>query len=196
MNLIGQDYKRYLMFVEERDYAFADPPWNFEDNERPDFIRNQIVYERWNNQEGLKCLFNFLKVKYLFLWCPNALLKEVLSFDSKDYIYKTIITWVKLTSKGNLFYGLGNSFRNCTEQLLFYVHKGVKPLRSSLRNIIYEKSGKKTQKPKIGERELMTELIHKGFNEGIYLFSGENVSLFSDLDIDLVDIIFDKRKKV
>lgn len=188
MQLINKDYRKFLNELPKGDYAIADPPWDFNDSKNPAVLKHQVLYERWKN-EDVDLIFEKFDVSYIFLWVPNSLLKEVLVRDSKEYVYKTVITWKKLTKTGKTFYGLGNHFRNSTEQLLVFVRKGAKTLRNSRRNIVEEIAGKRTIKPKIFEKELVSFLNDKGF-KGYYLFSGDETDCFKEFNIDLIDIIF------
>lgn len=197
MNLVGQDYRKYLHETKDRDYIILDPPWSYNDNENPSILDNQVNYFRWS--DNVKCVEEIFKIcncSYLFLWTTNSLLKEVLSCNTNDYIFKSIITWVKKTSQNNTHYGLGSYFRNSTEQLLVFVKKGCKPLRSAKRNLIEEYGGKRTRKPKFFETQLFLELEQKGYRKGAYIFSGEEDIAFEPFDIDLVDICFSLERQV
>ena len=76
---------------------------------------------------------------------------------------------IKLTSKDSLFYGLGNTFRNCVEYVAIFQKSGCPVLRLSERNVIFEEVGKRTIKPKNWERNLVTILSNKHLN-GVYIF--------------------------
>jgi N6-adenosine-specific RNA methylase IME4 len=193
---IKSDYIDYLKTATEKDFAIVDPPWDYNDKENP-AISNNLTYSRWDNVQGLNTLFSLLNTKYLFLWCTNSMIEEVFKVNFNNYIYKTIITWVKETPHKKLHYGLGNTYRNCTEQLLVFSNKKEKPLRSSLRNCYIdtgwfkEVSLSRTQKPKDFEVCLIKDLVTKGLKQGVYLFSGPNVDVFNsieNLELECVDI--------
>lgn len=189
MNYIQKDFKDYINNMDFKDYSIIDPPWRY--NDIPPCVTNkQLTYSLWNdNYENLNFIFNKIKTNYLFLWVTNSMLDIVFkSFHSQQqFIYKTCVVWNKLTSKGNLFYGLGNTFRNSTELLLVFQKEKCKPLRLNFRTSIYEESKKRTIKPKIFESQLINELNKKGF-KGTYIFCGYDI-LKLNLDIDCVDII-------
>lgn len=185
MKKLSCDYK-------EVDYSnfevlLCDPPWDYNDK-NPSVSKKQVIYKRWNNKEGLEFLFN-LSANYLFLWTTNSMLEQVFKIDYNKYgwEYKQILTWLKLTSKGNISFGLGNNFRNCTEQLLLFVRKGSKPLRLNKRNFLKEISNKRTEKPKSFELELIEFLESKGLN-CCYIFSGFSIDIFEKTNLTVVDI--------
>jgi N6-adenosine-specific RNA methylase IME4 len=99
-----------------------------------------------------------------------------------NYEYKTCVTWLKTTKYGKYAYGLGNSFRQCTEQLLIFDRRGVKPIRSSLRSIVVALRCPRTRKPKNFETSLANFMVNSGLS-GCYLFSG------APMDEDLLSII-------
>ncbi len=186
MKQIHADYKDFLKEEVIYDYAIVDPPWSYDDI-RPKLKINQLSYNLWDNTD-LNLIFDKINAKYLFIWVTNSMIENVFNSDFKTYKYKTLVTWSKLTTKGNLFYGLGNHFRNNTEHLMLFTNKKVKPLRSSKRNLIVEACGKRTQKPKTFESALISEFENKGMS-GLYLFSGDCI-MFNDFNIDCVDINF------
>lgn len=185
MRKIKQDYQAFLESLDGKvyDYAIIDPPWRY--NDMPKKLEKQLSYDLWESND-LSHIFNGLDVNYLFIWVTNSMLLDVFRSDFGSYNYKTIITWSKLTSKGNLFYGLGHHFRNNTEHLMLFTNKKVKPLRCSMRNFFQEPAGNRTVKPKKFEASLIGELQSKGFR-GCYIFSGP-CDVFEDFDIDCVDV--------
>lgn len=102
---------------------------------------------------------------------------------NKNFKYKTILTWVKLSNKGNLLYGMGYTLKNCSEQMLVLSRPKAKPLRLVIKNVVIDKIYKRTLKPKSKEKEIVGALTSKGMN-GIYIFSGGELDF-----IDTVDII-------
>lgn len=179
-----EDFKSWLEeHQDKKEYAFGivDPPWSYNDSHRPALITNQLTYKLWNNSD-LNLIFEKLSVDYLFLWCTNGMLPEAFQANSCSFVYKTCLTWCKLTSKNHLAFGLGNHFRNCTEQLLLFVRKGAPTLRLSDRTIIFEPKGVRTLKPKVFERHLVEALNAKGL-QGVYIFSGGNLDFIDSVDI-------------
>jgi len=71
--------------------------------------------------------------------------------------------------------------------MLFSIDK-AKPLRLATRNLFEARSGKRTQKPKNWESDLVF-LLEKSNLKGSYIFSGPSLSLFNKFDIECVDII-------
>ena len=169
-----EDYKQFLNNISSKySYIILDPPWNYDDKP-PAVTRNQLTYNLWENTE-LKEIFNTSNINHIFLWSTNNMLP--LCFDAAkntEFEFKTLVTWVKSTHKDNLFYGLGNTFRNCTEQLLVFSRKGVTPLRLPLRTAILAESGDRTGKPKAFERDLIEHLTQKGL-KGIYIYFQEEI---------------------
>lgn len=193
MKYIQKDYKSYIMDMEFKDYSIIDPPWSYDDKP-PALLNNQLTYTLWNdNYNDLKFIFENIKTNYIFLWTTNSLLdvvfKSFLDNKNKQFVYKSCLTWNKLTENGSLFYGLGNTFRNSTELLLVFQNNECKPLRLDFRTSILEKCGKRTVKPKKFESDLINELNKRNF-KGCYIFSGYNIS---NLDIECIDI-FDKNE--
>lgn len=182
---IGTDYSSFEVSTPG---LIIDPPWEY-DSKHPFIQYEQVTYSRWKEPEGLDWIFSQRNVQYLFLWTTNSKLIDVLRADHKQFVYKQCITWVKTTSKGNPTFGLGNNFRNCTEQLLLFVRKGCKPLRIAERNLIIAESGKRTCKPKEFELHLVSLLEEKGI-DSTYVFSGPNVDCFRDTNLVCVDSCF------
>ena len=185
----------YMDFIKEhgRDYEYVilDPPWKFR-NTPPAVFKGQLTYTLWNdNVKDLNWILNNIDAKYVFIWTCNSILNEM--FDAivdTPYVYKTIVTWVKETSKGNVFYGLGNTFRNSTEQLMVFQRistskRPVKALNLTMRNVVFAPAGTRTIKPKAFEAELIENLNLKNL-KGVYIFSGGTTP---ELKIDTNDII-------
>ena len=172
--------------INDTQYGFAiiDPPWNYDDKP-PAVMEKQLTYELWDNMK-LVDIFQKLDVKYMFMWVTPSMLPVLFNCHTEsgsDYEYKTILPWIKTTSKDNLLYGLGNTFRQCCEYLVVFQKHGTPVLRFADRAIIIEESGSRTVKPKIFERELVKKLNDKGLN-GVYIFSGGNLDF-----IDCVDVV-------
>lgn len=183
----NMDFETWLnQNVNKYDYAIIDPPWNYDDKP-PSVTNNQLTYNVWENLK-LRDIYVKLDVDYIFLWVTTQMLP--LMFDcckNTKYEFKSLIPWIKLTSKDSLFYGLGNTFRNCVEYVAVFQKSGCSVLRLSERNIIFEEVGKRTIKPKNWERNLVSILSNKHLN-GVYIFSGGNLDF-----IDCVDIVQDTK---
>lgn len=191
MKKINRDYRDYILDMEKKEIVFIDPPWKYDDIQ-PGLRNQQLTYSLWENEVGIDFVFKNIKTDYLFLWCTNSMLEIVFRANHYSYKYKSMLTWVK-TTKNGIAYGLGNSFRNCTEQLLLFTNKKTKPFRSKMRNLHMSNGMKRTIKPKELELKVIEHLILKSNNTDIpisYIFSGLEIDLFQHLNIDCVDIAF------
>ena len=187
MKIYAVDYKEYIKNMEEKDVVLVDPPWNYDD--KPLKVRKQLNYSLWDNDVGF--LFENVKTKYLLIWTTNSFIEKVFHdyFGSAhEFEYKTIITWVKVTKRNKIFYGLGNHFRNATEHILVFAKKKVRPIRLPIRNVFLAKTGERTIKPKKFEVSLFKEFEKKNYKKFAYIFCGCEVKCFQNFDIDLVDI--------
>ena len=106
----------------------ADPPWRFQ-NRTGKVAPEHTRLSRYSTM-GLEDIAN-LRVKdviaekaHLYLWVPNALLKEGLYvMESWGFKYKTNIIWHKIRKDGEPDgRGVGFYFRNVTELVLFGTH--------------------------------------------------------------------------
>lgn len=176
-----EDFKKFLKRNLRFDYAIIDPPWNY--TSKPLAVMyNQLTYNLWDN-EDLQLFFNQLNVDYIFLWVTNSFIpKAIEAAKGSDFNYKTIFTWVKTTSKNNLAWGLGNTFRNCTEHIIVFQRKKSKCLNLNIRNCVLANTGKRTLKPKSFERALVDKLTEKNMR-GIYIFSGGELDFIDSVDV-------------
>lgn len=177
-----QDFKTFISEMPHYDFAIIDPPWNYYSKPYA-VMRNQLTYNLWDNKD-LEYIFNNIDCDYLFIWVTNSMIPELFEYSKNSmFVYKTLFTWVKTTSKNNIAYGLGNTFRNCTEHIAVFQKKKSKPLNMNIRNCILAEKGKRTVKPKNIEK-LIVDIMHEKNKSGVYIFSGK------DLDfIDCVDIV-------
>ena len=191
MNIVKKDWKEYLKDNNFFDYLIADPPWRFDD--KPPKVDGQLSYSLWDdNKKCLNEMFDNAKSKHYLIWIPTSLLPDLISVVAKrdDLDFKTLLTWVKTTSKGKIHYGLGHTLRNSTEQLAFVSSKGNKPMRLNIRNVYHGKTKPRTGKPRELEKILVSNIDLEKNKKGVYLFSGsEDLDIFMDFNIDLVDII-------
>ena len=176
-----QDFKKYLENQGDYDYAIIDPPWNY-DSKPTAVMVNQLTYDLWDNAD-LKKVFEQLNVNYIFLWVTNSFIPNaILAAEGTEFKYKTICTWVKLTVKDHLFWGLGNTFRNCTEHVMVFQKDKAPCLNLNIRNCVMAQASKRTIKPKLFEKGLV-EILNKKDLKGIYLFSGVELDFIDSLDI-------------
>lgn len=92
-----------------------------------------------------------LPKSHLYMWCPNALIREGLEImRAWGFTYKTNIVWLKIRKDGGPDgRGVGFYFRNVTELILFGVKGGLRtkdPGRSQV-NIIQTRKEEHSRKP-------------------------------------------------
>jgi N6-adenosine-specific RNA methylase IME4 len=92
-----------------------------------------------------------LPQSHLYLWCPNALLKEGLDImRTWGFTYKTNIVWYKVRKDGGPDgRGVGFYFRNVTELVLFGVRgrmRTLAPARSQV-NVLVKRKREHSRKP-------------------------------------------------
>jgi site-specific DNA-adenine methylase len=58
MKIFSEDYKNYIRNMDEKDLVIIDPPWSYNNKIMRD---TQLSYSLWDNDEGLKLIFNELK---------------------------------------------------------------------------------------------------------------------------------------
>ena len=174
------DFQEFLDSDTSRyDYAIIDPPWNYDD--KPPSIENQLSYSLWDNMK-LSDIFDKLSVKYIFLWITSSMLPVMFEcLNNTKYVYKTLIPWIKTTTNDTLFYGLGNTFRNCVEYVAVLQTMDAPVLRLQQRNVIIAPTGKRTLKPKFWEESLCQTVSDKGLT-GVYIFSGGELEFIDSVD--------------
>lgn len=134
----------------------ADPPWEF--NNRTGKIapeNKRLKRYKTMNLENIKSLpIDRISSKrsHLYLWVPNALIKEGLEvMESWGFKYKTNIVWHKIRKDGESDNGgVGFYFRNSTELLLFGIKglnaRTLKPGRTQI-NFIKSRKREHSRKP-------------------------------------------------
>jgi N6-adenosine-specific RNA methylase IME4 len=92
-----------------------------------------------------------LPQSHLYLWCPNALLREGLEvMRGWGFTYKTNIVWLKVRKDGGPDgRGVGFYFRNVTELILFGVKGKLRTLPAGRRqvNVIVTRKEEHSRKP-------------------------------------------------
>ena len=181
-NHFNIDFEEFLdTNVNQYDYAIIDPPWNYED--KPPAIRKeQVTYNLWDNMKLID-IFQKLNVNYIFLWITNSMIP--IMFDclkESEYEFKILIPWLKMTENNAIFIGPGNTFRNAVEYLVVLQKSKADLLHIQLRNVIIDKVGKRTEKPKEWERRLCVELANRNL-KGVYIFSGGELDFIDTVDI-------------
>ena len=134
----------------------ADPPWEFVNRTGKISPENKI-YKRYKTMklDEIKLLPVYKissKRSHLYLWVPNALLKEGLEvMEAWGFKYKTNIIWHKIRKDGESDNGgVGFYFRNSTEVLLFGI-KGsnvrTKKLGRTQINFVKSRKREHSRKP-------------------------------------------------
>ncbi len=133
----------------------ADPPWRFANRTgkmAPEHKRlSRYGTLRFEEIIDLPVHELLLPQSHLYLWVPNALVKEGLEvMKSWGFSYKTNIVWYKVRKDGGPDgRGVGFYFRNVTELVLFGVRGNLrtfKPGRTQV-NIIRTRKREHSRKP-------------------------------------------------
>lgn len=144
--------------VQERQYGtiFADPPWKFS-NSTGKMAPEHKRLRRYSTMEldeikALPVEKLAAPVSHLYLWVPNALLREGLDVMSAwGFEYKTNIVWYKIRKDGGPDgRGVGFYFRNVTELLLFGIRgKNARTLKPGRRqvNLLSTRKREHSRKP-------------------------------------------------
>lgn len=148
------------MLSELKGKAFGtilvDPPWQFTNRTgkvAPEHKRLSR-YTTMTNDEIMELPVSKLAAdpSHLYLWVPNALLKEGLQvMEAWGFEYKTNIVWQKIRKDGEPDgRGIGFYFRNTTELLLFGIRgknaRTLAPGRSQV-NVIKSRKREHSRKP-------------------------------------------------
>jgi N6-adenosine-specific RNA methylase IME4 len=126
----------------------VDPPWRFQNRTgkmAPEHKR-LMRYETMTFEEIAELpVGDFaLPQSHLYLWTPNALIKEALEImEAWGFKYKTNIIWMKVRKDGHPDgRGVGFYFRNVTEVVLFGIRGKIRtgaPGRSQVNAIVTRK---------------------------------------------------------
>jgi N6-adenosine-specific RNA methylase IME4 len=127
------DNQRYRCIV-------ADPPWKFQRQSERIRPRYGLMDLDWIKQLPISAIA--AQNCHLYLWVPNALIGDGLCVMAAwGFEYKTVVTWAKF----NL--GVGNFFRNSSEQVLFGVKGVLPPLRKNARTWFLADRREHSRKP-------------------------------------------------
>ncbi len=149
----------FLQQVPRADYGtiLADPPWQFKNRTgkvAPEHKRLSR-YPTLTLQEikEIPVWLVSAEPSHLYLWVPNALLKEGLEvMEAWGYQYKTNIVWQKIRRDGEPDgRGVGFYFRNTTEMVLFGVRGKLRTLRPGRTQVNVLKSRKREHSRKPDE---------------------------------------------
>lgn len=136
--------------------VLADPPWQFQNRTGKMAPEHKRLF-RYPSMT-LDAIMNLavddvtLPTAHLYLWCPNALLREGLAVMAAwGFQYKSNIVWHKIRSDGGSDgRGVGFYFRNVTELVLFGVRgKSARTLAPGRRqvNLIASRKREHSRKP-------------------------------------------------
>lgn len=147
----------FIRFLAGRKFGtiLADPPWRFA-NRTGKMAPEHKRLSRYSTltEEEIKTLpisEAAAEQSHLYLWVPNALLKEGLAvMDAWGFTYKTNLVWHKIRKDGGPDgRGVGFYFRNTTELILFGIRghlRTLSPGRSQV-NIIKSQKREHSRKP-------------------------------------------------
>jgi N6-adenosine-specific RNA methylase IME4 len=149
---------------EQFDVLVVDPPWAY----GADTGRTRTAERHYRTignagreinrrtGEGVQAIVDSAPIRewaapnaHLYLWTTNPKLPfAFVVMEAWGFVYKTTITWVKITDAGVHRGGMGWFFRGATEHVLFGV-RGHRPIPASLRqpNVILAKRGEHSEKP-------------------------------------------------
>lgn len=133
----------------------ADPPWRFSNRTgkmAPEHKRlSRYGTMTFEEIMALPVEEHALPQSHLYLWTPNALLKEGLEVMKRwGFTYKTNIVWYKVRRDGGPDgRGVGFYFRNVTELVLFGVRGNFRTLPPGRRqvNIVCARKREHSRKP-------------------------------------------------
>jgi N6-adenosine-specific RNA methylase IME4 len=133
----------------------ADPPWQFANKTgkmAPEH-RRLSRYSTMDLQEIMELPIPQVAApkSHLYLWVPNALLKEGLQVMERwGFTYKTNMVWYKIRKDGGPDgRGVGFYFRNVTELVLFGVRGGLRTAQAGRRqvNLLSTRKREHSRKP-------------------------------------------------
>lgn len=133
----------------------ADPPWRFQNSTgkvAPEHKRLRR-YQTMSLDEitAMPVVAHSANQSHLYLWCPNALLREGLEVMAAwGFTYKANIVWHKIRKDGGPDgRGVGFYFRNVTELLLFGIRGKLRTLKAGRTqvNILKTRKQEHSRKP-------------------------------------------------
>jgi N6-adenosine-specific RNA methylase IME4 len=132
-----------------------DPPWRFQNRTgkmAPEHKRlRRYATMSFEEIAALPMSRYAAERSHIYLWSPNALLKEALDIMAAwGFKYKTNIVWYKVRKDGGPDgRGVGFYFRNVTELLLFGVKGSMRTLQAgrTQTNIVVSRKEEHSRKP-------------------------------------------------
>jgi len=156
--------------ITQRDYGtiLADPPWQFTNRTgkmAPEHKRlSRYPTLTLAEIEAIPVAQVAAEQSHLYLWVPNALLKEGLAVMAAwGFEYKTNLVWHKTRKDGGPDgRGVGFYFRNTTELILFGVRGKLRTLAPGRRQVNIIKSMKREHSRKPDELYQIIEACSPG----------------------------------
>ncbi len=149
--------------------VLADPPWRFQNSTgkiAPEHKRlSRYSTMTLDEIAALPVSSVCATTAHLYLWVPNALLKEGLAvMEAWGFTYKSNLVWHKVRKDGGPDgRGVGFYFRNTTELLLFGVRgKGARTLAPGRRQVNIIRSMKREHSRKPDEQYAIIEACSPG----------------------------------
>lgn len=153
-NTINEDFLKEIP-LQNYGVVLADPPWQFQ-NRTGKVAPEHKRLARYGTMtlDDIKALpikQVTAKQSHLYLWIPNALLREGLEvMTAWGFEYKTNLVWQKVRKDGEPDgRGVGFYFRNTTELILFGVRgklRTLQPGRSQV-NVLKTRKREHSRKP-------------------------------------------------
>lgn len=131
---------KYIVPTPKYRTIVADPPWQFRRQSKSVAPRYNLL--TLDDIKSFRISDIADKNAHLYLWIPNAFIKEGVDvMEAWGFQYKTILTWAKHQV------GVGNYYRNSTEQILFGVRGCLPLLRRDLRTWFLADRRQHSRKP-------------------------------------------------
>lgn len=168
---------------------YVDPPWAFNNKNTGGSMTAGACqkYDVMNIKDICNLNVNSICEDdcVLFMWWVGAMPEEAISVvKAWGFKVKTMtgFNWVKLTSKNNLFFGMGFWTRAGSENCLIATKGKIRPILHNIRSVNLCKIEKHSKKPDIF-RKLIVELI--GDLPRIELFAREKSEGWDSIGFDI-----------
>lgn len=157
--------------LNDSDYMFIDPPWNYPPS--------RYKSEFWRDISFLD-LFQNIRVSTIFMWVSLELIPTLISgFVDSSYDLKALIPYARVGKHEDPLYSLKHGFRNSLQYLAVFQTKNQVPIAVLPKTMIVETENGFGPRPVNWEDSLFIELATKQF-KGIYLLPDGKVA---DTDI-------------
>lgn len=164
----AQDFTREITRLTHYGTVLADPPWQFTNRTgkmAPEHKRlSRYPTLTLTDIKAIPVAGVTAPQSHLYLWVPNALLKEGLEvMEAWGFEYKTNLVWHKIRKDGGPDgRGVGFYFRNTTELVLFGVRGSLRTLAPGRRQVNIIKSMKREHSRKPDELYHIIEACSPG----------------------------------